>query len=73
MTKYRKQRPLTSEEHKLILDLLRHGRTYHEIVDQVRRQLGSLTKTCHIAQVKRESGIGTRGAWNTGKRYSLKQ
>lgn len=73
MTEYRKQRPLTSEEHKLILDLLTHGRAYHEIVDQVRRQLGSLIKTCHIAQVKRGSGIGTRGAWNTGKRYSLKQ
>jgi len=73
MPHYRKLRPLTSAECDLILNLLRKGFIYHQVVEQVRSQLGSSIKTCHVAQVKRESGLGTRGAWNTGKRYSLRR
>lgn len=72
MPQYRKLRPLTSKEYELILRLIRQGFIYREIVAQAQSQLGSSIKTCHIAQVKRESGIGTRGAWNTGKSYILR-
>jgi len=65
-------RPLTRQERNLIVKLVRQGRTYHQILNEVHRQLGWTIKTCHIAEVKRSSGIGTRGAWNTGKRYHLK-
>ncbi len=71
MPHYKKLRPLTSKEYELILRLIKQGFKYHEIVAQVQSQLSSSVKTCHIAQVKRETGIGTRKAWNTGKRYTL--
>ena len=71
MPQYKKLRPLTSKEYELILRLIKQGFIYREIVAQVQSQLGSSIKTCHIAQVKRETRIRTRGAWNTGKRYTL--
>jgi len=70
---YRDLRPLISEEYESILNLVKQGFTYRQIVERVKEQSGSSIKTCHIALVKRESGIGTRRAWNTGKRYSVRQ
>jgi len=64
-------RPLTKQERNLIVELVRQGKTYHQILNEVHNQLGSTIKTCHIAEVKRSSGIGTRGAWNSGKHYRL--
>jgi len=64
-------RPLTEQERNLIIELVKQGMTYHQILDEVRKRLGSKIETCHIAEVKRLSGIGTRGAWNSGKRYRL--
>ena len=65
-------RLLTEQERRLILELVKQGLTYHQILDEVRSHLGAAIKTCHIAEVKRSSGIGTREAWNSGKCYHLR-
>ena len=40
--------------------------TYAQIVDCVRLKTGRTVKTCWIAEVKREMGLTSRKAWNTG-------
>ena len=71
MTNLKPLRPLTEPERNLVIKLVGQGKTYHQILNEVHSTLGSTIKTCHIAEVKRSSGIGTRGAWNSGKRYHL--
>ena len=40
--------------------------TYREIQEHVKRWTGRTVKTCWIAEVKRELGLTTRKAWNSG-------
>ena len=40
--------------------------TYRQITECVRSKTGRTVKTCWIAEVKREMGLTTRRAWNSG-------
>jgi hypothetical protein len=73
MTIYRDHRPLTPAEDHRILELLRQGYGYHALLALMRLEGFRGLKTCHVAEVKRRHGIGTRGAWNSGQTgtYSL--
>ena len=53
-------RVLTEQERRLILELVKQGITYHEILDEVRSNSGSAIKTCHMAEVKRPAVIEYR-------------
>jgi hypothetical protein len=38
--------------------------TYHQIQDYVKAKYGFIPKTCWIADVKEQSGLPVRRAWN---------
>jgi hypothetical protein len=54
-------RPLEPKEYKPISDLLADGLTYHQIVDEVKKRLGTSIKTCPYCTGKK--GDWNRNAW----------
>jgi len=65
-------RPLEPREKRWVLSKVKKGWKYREIIQAFPGQFRNAIKSCHIAKVKRESEIGTRRAWNSGKTYHLK-